>query len=380
MFFQTLRLPRHDVIVTLTDPPLQLVMGPLLRLFKRTRLVHWAQDIYPEVAEELGVVRKKGFLANTLRRLSTWALRQHHQIIAVGECMKERLIARGISPEKIAVIPNWAQSEERSSRREEAHFISEEEKHRTSNFEQRTSNQESFAGVTSQIILQKCSSTELPPSPEGEGRGEGECNLNTDEILSCRTRFRRTHGWHDHLVVMYSGNFGLAHPFDSIVKAVKQLEKSCPLLLFVFIGEGSQLPVLREQIATRTNVRFLPSQPKTLLAETLAAADLHLAGMHDNLCGLVVPSKVYGVLAAQRLCLFLGPEKSEAAQTILRHQCGAVLPESDDGALVDWLSKWAANPNRIQQANEQLTEAVRSVSLSPALEAFDHLLRATRSR
>ena len=54
----------------LTDPPLQLVFGPLLRRIKATRIVHWAQDLYPELAEQLGVIRPRGLLANLLRRLS----------------------------------------------------------------------------------------------------------------------------------------------------------------------------------------------------------------------------------------------------------------------------------------------------------------------
>ena len=64
------------IIITLTDPPLLLVLGPILKWFKKCRLIHWAQDIYPEVAEELGVVNKGGLLARFLRWLSTWALHE----------------------------------------------------------------------------------------------------------------------------------------------------------------------------------------------------------------------------------------------------------------------------------------------------------------
>ena len=107
LLWRGLRLPRHAVVVTLTDPPLLLLLGPLLKFWKRARLVHWAQDIYPEVAEELGVVRRHGLVAGVLRSFSTWALRRHDRIIVVGRCMQERLIARGLDKDKITVIPNW---------------------------------------------------------------------------------------------------------------------------------------------------------------------------------------------------------------------------------------------------------------------------------
>src|SRR4051794_38407231 len=63
LLWRVLRLPRHDIVVTLTDPPLQIVLGPAIKLFKRGRLVHWAQDVYPELAEELGVLRKNALAA-----------------------------------------------------------------------------------------------------------------------------------------------------------------------------------------------------------------------------------------------------------------------------------------------------------------------------
>src|SRR5205814_1167280 len=70
------RLRKRQIILTMTDPPLQLCCGPLWASLKGSALVHWAQDVYPEVAEELGALRKSGWAAHALRRLSTWALKQ----------------------------------------------------------------------------------------------------------------------------------------------------------------------------------------------------------------------------------------------------------------------------------------------------------------
>ncbi len=273
---RALRLPRHDVIVTLTDPPLLLVFGPLLKFWKRARLVHWAQDVYPEVAEELGVLKKNGFAARALRGLSNWSLRRHDQIIAVGRCMKDRLMARGIKAEKITVIPNWA------------------------------------VGAS----------------------GSPLSTFNSQQPFT----------------VMYSGNFGLAHPFEAIIEAVKMLNDASPReafhlapVRFVLAGSGPKLASVRTALASCANVEFRPPAPLEQLPAALAAADAHLACMSDALLGLVVPSKIYGALAAQRPVVFLGPRPSEAARVISESGRGLVLNPIHGGAeLAAVLRRWAA--------------------------------------
>ncbi|TQE98309.1 MAG: glycosyltransferase family 4 protein [Spiribacter salinus] len=269
-----LRLPRPDVIVTKTDPPMLKVLGPALGALTGARTVHWAQDLYPEVAEALQVIPERGVLANAMRSLSTWALNGHDHIVAVGRCMKRRIEARGIAPEKISVVPNWAPST-------------------------------------------------VHPVPHEQ---------NT---------FRTKKGWQGKTVVMYSGNMGLAHPFEVILNAAEQLRYERPDMVFAFVGEGARKAWIAEQAATRnlSNITLLPFQPKDRLAESLSAADVHLVTMQSEVEGLVVPSKVYGVLAAGRPCVFLGPEGSEAAQQIHELNAGTVLQTPTPASVVQALKQ-----------------------------------------
>ena len=107
-FLGALQIPRNDVVVTMTDPPMLLVVGVLIGICKNSRLIHWAQDLYPEIAEEVGVISKGGWIAWLLRGLSTLFMRAHHINIVPGQCMKDRLLARGLSNSKIRVILNLA--------------------------------------------------------------------------------------------------------------------------------------------------------------------------------------------------------------------------------------------------------------------------------
>lgn len=327
LLWRALRLPRHDVVVTLTDPPLQLVLGEVIRRCRKSKAVHWAQDIYPELAEEMGVLERDGWIARRLRNISTAVLRRCSAIVAVGECMKRRLVQRGLPGSSIAVIPNW-------------------------------------------------------------GHGNAECGISnvewgTKKAVAGTSRsvpgeaFRKEHGLAGKFVVMYSGNLGLAHPFESMLDAAERLQSTLPSVVFLFVGSGPRLPWVKQQVDQRQlrNVRFLPFQPRECLAESLAAADLHLASMRHELSGLVVPSKVYGVLAAGRPCVFLGPEDSEAAQVILQHGCGSVLSHATGARLASILTHWATHPEGLAAAQSRVEGLHRLVTLPTAVQAFEAVLR-----
>lgn len=306
MLWRACRGPRPDLVVSLTDPPLLLVLGVAVKWIRRCRAVHWAQDLYPELAEELGVLRKGGWSAGVLRAISTWALRRHDRIIAVGRCMRDRLIARGIPSDRITVIPNWA------------------------------------------------------PLPE-----ESEKRENRAETDAYR------------LVVMYSGNFGLAHPFEAILEAAAVLQERGSAVHFVMVGEGPRLGWVRDEVGRLGlgNVEFRPFTPKAELAQSLASADVHLASMHEKLCGLVVPSKVYGILAAGRPCIFLGPEAGEAARVLQEFDCGIVLESATGGQLAKVLEEWREQGKGAARYEGNARTAARAHSLGRVAARFEAAFR-----
>jgi len=102
-----LHLARHtrrgDTVVLLTDPPLLgLFATPLLRL-RRVRIIHWVQDIYPEIAAELSGQR----WLRTLRPLRDWSWRKAHATVTLGPDMAAILAAARVSPKRIHIVPNW---------------------------------------------------------------------------------------------------------------------------------------------------------------------------------------------------------------------------------------------------------------------------------
>jgi glycosyltransferase involved in cell wall biosynthesis len=101
-----------DVVVTASTPPFLPVAGALRRRMRGTRFVQWALDLYPDVAIELGLLGRESWRSHQLERISRRSFADADVIIAIGDCMAERIAAKGISPDRIRVIHNWADGDE----------------------------------------------------------------------------------------------------------------------------------------------------------------------------------------------------------------------------------------------------------------------------
>jgi glycosyltransferase involved in cell wall biosynthesis len=147
--------------------------------------------------------------------------------------------------------------------------------------------------------------------------------------------FLHQHGLEDRFVVMYSGNHGVVHEFETLFTLIRET-KSVPRICFCFVGEGAWKRKLMETAHAEgwQHVVFLPYQPKALLQSSLSAADIHLLSLRTEMEGLSIPSKIYGILAAGRPMIFIGPPGSEAAAIIRESECGyRVEPGNVQGAV-----------------------------------------------
>jgi colanic acid biosynthesis glycosyl transferase WcaI len=129
-------------------------------------------------------------------------------------------------------------------------------------------------------------------------------------------------------VVMHSGNIGHAQDLDSLVRAATFLRDLNDLAI-VIIGFGArhaEVTALARRLSVIGAVRFLPYQPRELLSLSLSSADLHYVGLAKGLSGYVVPSRLYGILAAGRPVLAAADEESETARLVREVGAGVVVP------------------------------------------------------
>ncbi len=253
-FFQLLRIPRQDIVISFTSPPLIGFIGTIYCLLSRSRSVQWLMDINPDAAIAVGYVKQNSLVGRALLKVFELTLKKAASIVVLDRWMTERVAARGAARANITVIPPWPAHE--------------------------------------------------PTPPRHEHTREE--NL-----------FRKAHGLGNKFVVMYSGNHSVVHPLDTLLGAAVKL-KDADDIAFVFVGGGSRTKDVTECMAKHglKNVWQLPLQPRELLSESLSCADLHVVVMGNAVTGLVHTSKLYGILAAGIPYVFVGPRASHVADLL----------------------------------------------------------------
>ena len=101
---------RADLVYTKTDPPIIGLAGYLLSRLKGTPFIYCVTDVYPEIAQRLGLLND-GVAERLFNRITRFVLKKADRVVALGDFMATRLVEKGARPEKIVVIPDWAPTE-----------------------------------------------------------------------------------------------------------------------------------------------------------------------------------------------------------------------------------------------------------------------------
>jgi glycosyltransferase involved in cell wall biosynthesis len=158
--------------------------------------------------------------------------------------------------------------------------------------------------------------------------------------------FASQYGMKDKFTVLYSGNLGRCHDAETIMETIKLL-KDEPIQ-FVFIGGGAKKTVCIETVQSLglKNCIFLPYQQKKDLPYSLTACDLSLVSIAPGFEGLVVPSKLYGILAAGRPVAAICESHSYLRDLLEVAGCGVSFSNNDSLALAEFIRFLALNPEK----------------------------------
>jgi glycosyltransferase involved in cell wall biosynthesis len=196
--------------------------------------------------------------------------------------------------------------------------------------------------------------------------------------------FAREHGLLNRFVVMHSGNVGLSQNLEVIVEAAARL-RSREEIVFLIVGDGSLKPSLEGAVRERglANVRFLPYQPKERLHESFATADVFLVSLKDGLEGYIVPSKLYGILAAGRPYIAAVNASCEVATLAAEHGCGVPATPGDPVDLAEQIAALSDDPLRARQMGACARRAAmrfdRQVAVRSYYDLFARLLERRRA-
>lgn len=194
---------------------------------------------------------------------------------------------------------------------------------------------------------------------------------------------RAEHGLADRFVVMYSGNAGLIHSFDAVCEAMRRLDDD-DRIRFLFVGGGRRLAEV-EQFAREhglSNLVTLPYFPRERLNDSLAMGDVHLVTLRQGMAGVAVPCKTYGIMAAGRAVIHIGPVAGETADHVREAGAGVVIPvEAPDAAdmLEATIRRLAAAPDEAAAMGRRGREKMQARFDRPVCcGQWTHLLESLR--
>jgi colanic acid biosynthesis glycosyl transferase WcaI len=169
-------------------------------------------------------------------------------------------------------------------------------------------------------------------------------------------------------VVLHAGNLGFYGAWETLVQAARLLENDG--IGLVFVGEGAEKPRVVEAARGCSAVRFLPFRSPEEVPCVLAAGDVHLITVRRELEGVVVPSKLYPILAAGRPVLAVAPEASDVARIARRTGSGVVADPDDPAAVAQAIRELASDGARLEAMGERSRGAAREFERGQQLDLF----------
>jgi glycosyltransferase involved in cell wall biosynthesis len=250
-------LPRFDTVVALTSPPLISLLGSLFVRVKGGKFYFWVMDLNPDEAIAAGWLKENSIPARMLSRLLRYSLLKSEKVIALDHFMKQRIAAKGVNTDRVAVLPPWAHDD----------TVRFDEEGRTA-FRKQHQLTEKF------VVMYAGNHSPCHP---------------LDTLLEAALR--------------------LSHQ-----------ELSRDSIVFCFVGGGSEQKKVREfaELNNLNNILCLPYQPFEMLSGSLSAADLHAIVMGEKFVGIVHPCKLYNILSVSSPYLYVGPAESHISEIVKR--------------------------------------------------------------
>ena len=187
--------------------------------------------------------------------------------------------------------------------------------------------------------------------------------------------------------VVYSGNLGRAHDYQTFLQAAAILKATAGYasrpVRWLFIGGGALIKDFQRAVAAAgvRSVIFKPYQPREKLAESLACADIHLVSLRPELEGLIVPSKYYGIAAVGRPCVFIGAADGELAMLLQQTHSGVTIVPGDGRALADAVASLSRSSERCEMMGRNARAAFeQAYDSSHAFAAWERLLTGLMKR
>lgn len=179
-------------------------------------------------------------------------------------------------------------------------------------------------------------------------------------------------------VVLHAGNLGFYGAWPTLLNAAKVLPQNG--IRLVFIGDGANRQQLEESNQGCPIVRFLPFRPAHEIPCVMAAGDVHVVTIRRGLGGVVVPSKLYSILAAGRPVLAVAPEDTDVARIVRSNECGLVVDPEKPADVAEAIQMLKNDPARLQAMGQRARKASKKYARVNELEKFVDVIEEAHSQ
>ena len=290
---------RADLVLAMTDPPVAGIAGAFVARLSGRAFVYNIRDLYPDMAVGGEIVPANSW-ARRWESLHRNALRRATRVIVLGDDMRDRILKKGVAPDRVEVIRDGAHLPE--SLASQSHPVAQE----------------------------------------------------------IRSGFP--------FVAIHAGNLGFYGAWDTLLRAMKLLERDNTGL--VFVGEGANRDRLQHAAQDSANVRFFPFRPASEIPYVMAAGDVHIVTVKRGLEGVVVPSKLFSILAAGRPVLAVATDECDAVRIVRSGQCGLAADPDDPAAVAAALRELRSDPARLGDMGRRAREIAKKYARVDELKRF----------
>jgi glycosyltransferase involved in cell wall biosynthesis len=179
-------------------------------------------------------------------------------------------------------------------------------------------------------------------------------------------------------LMVHAGNLGFSGAWQTLIRAAQMLESEGVGL--AFIGEGAMKQQIQQAAQNCRNIRFLPFRPASELPAVLAAGDLHVVTIRRGLEGVVVPSKLYNILAYGRPILAIATERAEVARLAQQYDCGIAADPDDATQVAQAVRRLLDAPDRLEHMSRQARKLAKTYDRLTELRKFVDVIEEAARR
>ena len=311
--YYILNQPSNALIFIVSNPPFLPLVGYLMKKLRGQPYVVLIYDIYPDLAIYLGKMSRKGLLAFIWRWFNKIIWQNSEAVFTIGDDMAIKL---------------------------ESRF---------------NANHTRLGHIA--VIPNWVDHNFIKPLPKE------------------KNWFAQQYGQVDKFTVLYSGNLGATHDFETIVAAAKEL---CYFnkIQFLIIGDGYKRVYIEKFIDREklSNILLLSFQPENMLPYSLTTGDVAIITLSKGVEGLSVPSKVYYAMASGAALLCICSGNNELKTIIEKHQCGILVKPGDVKGLVSAIKRFYEDSTFLKSCKSNARKAVKIYYTKKNIEKYRKIL------